>query len=258
MRPQSSARAHTGGRHELGQNFLIHRPTLDQMAELVRRTSGPILEIGGGNGALTARLATLGRDLRVIDIDPRLVSQLRVRFPKASVAQADALREPLNRAVIVGNVPFHLTTPILRRLLREGSWQDAVLLTQWEVARKRAGIGGATMMTAQAAPWFTFHLHDRTPARGFRPMPSVDGGILSIQRRADPLVPLHQRKRYDAFVAAVFRGRGNGIRQILQRMSLPASAIDRALRVTALAPRALPRDIAPAQWAHLWSALTPI
>nr|WP_231980838.1 hypothetical protein [Tessaracoccus coleopterorum] len=39
-----------------------------------------------------------------------------------------------------------------------------MLLTQWEVARKRCGIGGSTMLTAQTAPWFTFDLHGRVPS----------------------------------------------------------------------------------------------
>src|SRR5690606_31074799 len=126
--------AHTGGRHELGQNFLVHRASLERMTSLVAATTGPILEIGGGDGALTAPLSKLGRDLHVIDIDPRRVSRLRTRFPQVHVEHADALRARLDRPVVVGNIPFHLTTPILRRLLSRGSWRDAVLLTQWEVA----------------------------------------------------------------------------------------------------------------------------
>src|SRR5690606_36671141 len=71
---------------------------------------------------------------------------------------------------------------ILRRLLRRPDWRHAILLTQWEVARKRAGVGGGTLLTAQSAPWSEFTLHGRVPARAFRPAPSVDGGILSITR----------------------------------------------------------------------------
>ncbi len=89
------------------------------------------------------------------------------------IERADATRHPFDRAVIVGNIPYHLTAPILRRLLSRPRWHDAILLTQWEVARKRAGVGGGTMMTAQAAPWFEFALHGRVPARSFRPVPNV-------------------------------------------------------------------------------------
>ena len=188
--PSSPSRSRSihGGRHELGQNFLIHRPTIRRIVDLVAATGGPILEIGAGDGALTAPLAALGRELTAIEIDEHRVRTLRQRLPKVRVEHADALRHPLDHPVLVGNVPYHLTTPILRRLLARSGWRHAILLTQWEVARKRAGVGGATMMTAQSAPWFEFALHGRVPAQHFRPLPSVDGGILSITRRASPLV----------------------------------------------------------------------
>lgn len=250
MRPRS----HSGGRHELGQNFLTHRPTLQRLAALVADTNGPILEIGAGDGTLTTHLAALRRELRAIDIDEHRLTRLRARLPQVDVRRSDALREPLERPVVVGNIPFHLTTPIMRRLLREGTWRHAILLTQWEVARKRSGVGGATMMTAQAAPWFIFQLHARVPARHFRPMPAVDGGILGIERRPTALVDPRDRHRYEVFVATVFRSRGNGMRRILR--SLPrAAATDRALTEAGIAHSALPRDLAPEQWAALWQRL---
>lgn len=246
------SRSTSGGRHELGQNFLTHIPTLQRLTSLIAETDGAILELGAGDGALTSQLARLPRSLRAIDIDEHRVARLRSRLPRVDVRRSDALCEPLDRPVVVGNIPYHLTTPILRRLLRTGTWRHAILLTQWEVARKRAGVGGATMMTAQAAPWFAFRLHDRVPARHFRPMPSVDGGILGIERRATPLVDPHHRHRYEAFVSTIFRSRGNGMRRILRGMPHPPIAVDRALTESGIAYTALPRDLAPEQWAMLW------
>ncbi|MCE7483385.1 23S ribosomal RNA methyltransferase Erm [Microbacterium profundi] len=251
MRPRS----HTGGRHELGQNFLTHRPTLRRLTTLTAATDGAILEIGAGDGALTHHLARLGRDLRAIDIDAQRVDHLRTRIRGASIQLADAMLEPLDRPVIVGNLPFHLTTPLLRRLLSTHEWQHAILLTQWEVARKRAGVGGATMMTAQAGPWYEFRLHERVPARHFRPMPAVDGGILTIERRTTPLLPFRDRQRFERFVGAVFRSRGNGIRRILRAEGHPTVGIDRALNGAGIARAALPRDLTPGQWARLWQLL---
>src|SRR5690606_4047610 len=97
-----------------------------------------------------------------------------------------------------------------------GTWRHAVLLTQWEVARKRAGVGGSTMMTAQCGPWFTFTLHGRVPSTGFAPRPSVDGGVVQITRRTEPLIPLKQRNAYERFVRAVFTGPGGKLDRIVQ------------------------------------------
>ena len=243
-----------GGRHELGQNFLVHTPTIDRIIDLVAHTKGPILEIGAGDGALTSRLARLGRPLTAIEIDPRRVTALQRALPGVHVQHGDVLKHPLDTEVVVGNVPFHLTTPILRRLLSRSGWIHAVLLTQWEVARKRAGVGGGTMMTAQAAPWFTFALEGRVPARGFRPVPNVDGGILVIARRAPARVPDRDRAAYDAFVRRVFTARGNGIRAILHHVTGRSRAdVDRMLAASRIAASALPRDITADQWCSLWA-----
>ena len=245
-----------GGRHELGQNFLTHTPSIATIVSLVGATRGPILELGAGNGALTRPLAATGRPLTAIDIDEHRVRRLARTLPNVRVVHADALHHALDTPVIVGNIPFHLTTPILRRLLGHPTWMRAVLVTQWEVARKRAGVGGHTMMTAQSAPWFAFELHGRIPSWGFTPRPSVDGGILTIARRGSPLVPHADRRPYETFVRAVFCGRGGTLERVIQvaaRVS-PATA-HRALSRSAVPKTALPRDLTAEQWAALWHTL---
>lgn len=248
-------RSSHGGRHELGQNFLNHRPTIDRITSLVGETLGPILEIGAGDGALTRALADLGRPLSAIDIDEHRVRRLRRTLPKIQVENADVLRHPLDTAVVVGNIPFHITTPILRRLLSVGTWRHAFLLTQWEVARKRAGVGHGTMMTAQTAPWFAFALHGRIPSSHFTPRPNVDGGLLGISRRGSPLLPYAERAAYERFVRAVFTGSGGKLARILQRAArLDADGARRALDSAQISKRSLPRDLDAAQWVALWDA----
>lgn len=249
-------RSRHGGRHELGQNFLTHRPTLDTISSLVTATDGPILELGAGDGALTRVLASSGRALTAIEIDEHRARRLSRALPEVTVIADDALRRRLDAPVVVGNIPFHLTTPILRHLLTDPGWQHAVLVTQWEVARKRAGVGGRTMMTAQTAPWFDFALHGRVPNWGFEPRPSVDGGILAVTRRASPLLPEAERRSYESFVRTMFTGRGHGLAGIL-RVSVGASAATArgACRRAEVAPDALPRDLTPRQWTELWRAL---
>ena len=246
-----------GGRHELGQNFLVDRRVVDHIVGVVAATSGPIIELGAGSGALTRELAGLGRPLTALEIDPRRARALRREFAgHTKIVQADALawRYPSAPHVVVGNVPFHLTTAIMRGLLARGYWTDAVLLTQWEVARRRCGVGGSSLLTAQWHPWFSFTLHERVPARAFRPMPSVDGGVFSIKRRTEPLVDASDRKAYQAFVAEVYRGRGNGLAQILTRTSRPlrAETARRLLRSLGHSDRVLPSRLGGEDWAAVW------
>lgn len=239
------------GRHELGQNFLTDPRVIRHITKLASQTTGPLIEWGTGDGAITVSLARLGRPVQGIEIDPRRARLLDRRTgPHVCISEGDILRHaPPIDATVVSNIPFHLTTPILRHLLESPGWTQAILITQWEVARKRAGVGGTTQMTAQWWPWFTFTLDQRIPAAAFAPRPSVDAGLLLIARRTTPLLEIGDRARYQAWVANVFSSRGRGLREILARTGLsPAAAKDFTERY-GLQTHGLPRDLDERQWA---------
>lgn len=234
------------GRHEHGQNFLTDPATIAAIVRLVDDTAGPITEIGPGDGALTAPLARLGRPLTAVEIDAGRASALRRRLPDVRVERADFLhyRLPATPHVLVGNLPFSQTTAILRRILHAPSWTDAILLVQWEVARRRAGVGGASMMTAQWWPWFTFEQAGRVPADAFTPRPGVDGGLLVIRRDPAPAIPVTQRRHYQSLVHRVFTGRGRGLAQILARTTFGSAPAARAwLGARGLGARDLPKAL---------------
>ncbi|MFI6283484.1 23S ribosomal RNA methyltransferase Erm [Streptomyces sp. NPDC051018] len=248
---------HRPGRHELGQNFLVDQTTIGAIVELVAHTEGPIIEIGPGDGALTLPLQRLGRQLTGVEIDERRALRLDRRTPRSTtVVNADFLRfrTPATPHVLVGNLPFHETTPMLRRILRATAWTDAVLLVQWEVARRRAGVGGATLMTAQWWPWYSFRLVRRVPASAFRPRPSVDGGLLTMTRRPTPLVPFAELRDYQDLAHRVFTGKGRGLARIVASAApeLPGESIRRWIRRHGIGPAALPRNLTDEQWADLF------
>lgn len=244
------------GRHELGQNFLTDPAVAAAIVAAVEATEGPIFEIGPGDGALTWPLERLGRPLTCIEVDPKRAESLAQRSSSSTrIHVADFLhyRLPTSRHVLVGNIPFHVTTPVLRRILAGPGWTEAVLLVQWEVARKRAGVGGSTMMTAQWWPWFDFRLLRRVAADSFSPRPSVDGGLLTISRRRHALVPDLARGRYQRLVKEVFTGKGRGLAQILAALPAGPSArqVTRWMRDHRIPRHALPRDLTERQWASL-------
>jgi len=242
------------GRHEYGQNFLTDPSVAAAMATAVARyPARPILELGAGDGALTEVLLDLGRPVTAVELDPRRVQHLRRRFgSRIVVRHGDLLRERFDHPVdVVSNVPYALTTPLLRRLLHTPRWAHALLLLQWEVARKRAAVGGTTALTARWWPWFEFRLLGRVPARAFRPVPSVDGGILEIARRDRPLLdgPV---EGYQRMVDLVFTGRGRGALDVVARRYGRATA--RAWAAGArIEGRPLPRDLGPHDWADLYA-----
>jgi 23S rRNA (adenine-N6)-dimethyltransferase len=200
-----SSRRAVGGQHELGQNFLVDRRAAARIAALV--PPGPVVELGAGDGALTRQLAVRADPVTAVELDPARAAGLRRTLGRrVRVVQADMLRFRPDVPNVVSNVPFGITTPVLRHLLRHGAWTTAVLLLQWEVARKRAAVGGTTLLTASWWPWYEFDLAGRVPSAAFRPRPSVDGGILVIRRRPEPLVPSAERAAYRRLVQEAFRG----------------------------------------------------
>lgn len=239
------------GPHELGQNFLQDPAVIGRIVALVAQTSGIIVEWGTGDGALTVPLAGLNRPLEGIEIDPAKARRLGRRVgPHVCISQGDILRHaPPRASTVVSNVPFHLTTPVLRHLLDNTGWVRAILVVQWEVARKRAGVGGSTQLTAQWWPWYDFRLEARVPAASFLPMPSVDGGILRIDRRSAPLVSPADRQIYQGWVKRIFSGRGRTLQEVLTvsgGLSRRASA--QFCRAQYLPPKAFPRDLTASQW----------
>jgi 23S rRNA (adenine-N6)-dimethyltransferase len=252
----------TYNRHELGQNFLADPRLIADFQHLVRTgTSGPIIELGAGDGALTRPLACLGRPLTALEIDPRRARRLaaslcadRATATDARVVCADMLRYrfPGFPHTVVGNVPFHLTTAIIRRLLSEPAWTCAALIVQWEVARRRAGVGGASMLTATWWPWYEFRLVRRIPAASFRPVPSVDAGLMTMHRRPIPLVA--EQRGYQIFVKQVFQSPGRGLADMILRTGRVRRADLHAwLRRNQIPLRALPKNLTAEHWAEIWT-----
>lgn len=239
-----------GGRHELGQNHLVDERVTRRILTLV--PPGPVLELGPGDGALTRRLADRPDPVTAVELDPVRVARLRRELGRrVRVEHADML---VHRARpgqhVVSNVPFAITTPLLRHLLGQPGWPTAVLLVQWEVARKRAAVGGTTLLTASWWPWFEFALAGRVPAAAFRPRPSVDGGVLVLRRRADPLVDPAQRGPYQRLVRTAFAGD----RLVPALRAAVPGARERVARL-GLRPGVRPRDLTARDWAALHRVL---
>ncbi len=196
-------------RRRLGQNFL--RPELAEalVAQAAFDAGDLVVEIGAGRGAWTFALARRGVHVVALERDPHWAENLRRearrrRMPNISVVCCDALsyRMPRRPFRAVGSLPFGATTAILRHLLDDAGsgLRRADLVVQWEVARKRAALPPTTMLSTSWAPWWTFAVVRRLPADSFRPVPSVDGGLLRVTRREPALLPEHMAAAYATFV----------------------------------------------------------
>src|SRR5438105_13864536 len=133
---------------EWGQNFLGDAGVLSNLARLARAGPGDwIVELGAGLGHFTRVLAATGARVIAVERDRELAPILRAQLPGVEVVEADAksfdLKAIGSRAVVCGNLPYHLSSPILFHLLdQREAVRRAVLLLQREVAGRIAAHPG--------------------------------------------------------------------------------------------------------------------
>ena len=245
-------------RRVLSQNFLVDHRAIDALVDGSGVADGDlVLDIGAGNGLISQALARRGATVVAIERDPALTLRLRAKFgtwPTVTVVEADVLTTPLPSEPfrVVANIPFGITTKILRRLLEDaGGLTRADVIVQAEVARKRGTRGRGTLLNACWEPWFEFGTGARIPATAFRPRPRVDAAVLIVARRDPPLLDPALRRDYTAFVTAAFEGARPTVASAL---TLPRAKFTALAKELGFAAAALPSQLDVAQWVALFRA----
>ncbi len=245
-------------RRVLSQNFLVDRRAIDTLVDGSGVAGGDlVIDIGAGNGLISQALARRGAKVVAIERDRALADRLRARFatwPAVTVVEADVLATPLPSEPfrVVANIPFGITTKILRRLLEDGGrLVRADVIVQAEVARKRGTGGRGTLLNACWEPWFEFAAGARIPATAFRPRPRVDAAVLIAARRDPPLLDPASRRDYTAFVTAAFEGARPTVASAL---ALPRSRFAALAAELGFGVTALPSHLGVDQWVALFRA----
>lgn len=195
-----------------GQHFLVPRLAADLVRNAGVTRGDLVVEIGAGTGVLTAALASRARRVIAVEIDPALVGRLRSRAdPRVRVVVCDALefRMPREPFRVVANLPFAITTDVLRSLLDDPSSAllRADLIVQWGTAVKRCSQRPSTSLTTTWAPWWELTITRKLSPSSFRPPPSCDCAVMTATRRPDPLLDVRQREAFARFVRDGFARR---------------------------------------------------
>jgi 16S rRNA (adenine1518-N6/adenine1519-N6)-dimethyltransferase len=270
-------------RHERSQNFLVDVEVLE--AILAEARPGPgrrILEIGPGLGILTEALLSAGAAVTAVELDAGLAGWLRERLggpiERAAVAglgaagalrliEGDALDEDLVRLVpppydVVANLPYHITSPILHRLLGEPPRPERmVLMLQREVAERIAAPPGRM---SYLSVFVQYHARVRiariVPPAAFEPAPDVDSAVVVLEPYpADDRLGAAGEDELWRIVQAGFRERRKMLHNVLARQ-LPVSAdeLAAALRMAGIAPDRRPQTLAVGEWLALRDTLGPL
>lgn len=253
---------------ELGQNFLVDPNILDVIERLASLSAGDVvLEVGGGLGVLSERLAARVDHVHVVEVDHRLEPALRerlVRFDNVTLHMADALTLALRELApvpdkVVANLPYGIAATIVLRTIEElPSVRSWLVMVQREVGERLAATPGsaaygAPSVLAQLA--CEVKLLRGVPRTVFRPMPRVDSVLVGLQRRRIDVSPGVRR-----LVHAGFAHRRKALAGSLALAAGAPAGVREAAR-TALVELGHPADeraerLSPAEFEELSRRLT--
>ena len=178
----------------LGQHFLIDERVLEQILEAAKiEREDTVVEIGAGMGILTRELLKHAKRVIAIEIDQRwerLMYSYTGPSPHLELIHGNALRVPFpdEPYLVVANIPYHITSPLLRHAFLEAPRRprSLTLLIQREVAEKICDSeGGILSITVKL--FGTPRIITRVPPGAFLPPPKVDSAVLHIDCMQDPI-----------------------------------------------------------------------
>jgi 16S rRNA (adenine1518-N6/adenine1519-N6)-dimethyltransferase len=254
-----------------GQNFLGDEGILDEIARLAAPREGdPVVELGAGLGHLTARLLARGARVVAVERDRDLARVLRAELGESVVLlEADAARLDLGRiaaehgadgrVAVVGNLPYHLSSPILFSLLDQAEHVSrAVFLLQREVAERLSAAPGTRawgILSVLLQREAFVSVERIVPPGAFLPPPKVESAVLCAIFRP-PEHPVADTARFRRLVKAGFAQRRKTLANALGAASLAEpAALSAALARAGIDPRRRAETLTVAEWAALDRAL---
>jgi len=232
----------------LGQNFLVDPNIVRKIMALAAvRPEETVLEIGPGRGAMTEALSKAAHRVVAIEIDPLLHQLLQERqhdWPNVELVCGDAMTFPLDTlphgTVVVANLPYYLSTPLLFRLLEQRTrFPRLVLMLQEEVAdRLTAKPGskeyGVLSVMAQHATVITKAF--RVSANCFRPRPEVGSAVALLHTKPQSELTAQEETRLGSLVKASFAHRRKTLVNSLKDEGYDPAAVSALLKRVNLSP----------------------
>lgn len=249
---------------QLGQNFLTDANTLDKIVSAAKLTgSERVLEVGAGMGALTVRLARAAGYVLAVEYDRRLepmLKQVLAGFSNVELMMGDVLELDLASFAVEGpyqvvsNIPYNITSILIRRLLEASTPPHRLALTvQKEVAQRViAGAGEMNMLALSVQIYGEPEISFEIPARVFYPTPEVDSALLIVRMHDEPMLSPDLMGPFFAIVRAGFGQKRKMLRNALAAgLGLPKQAVETWLQNAGVSPRHRAQELELETWLRL-------
>lgn len=260
-----------------GQNFLLDERVVARMVDAAGIAEGDhVVEIGPGPGILTAALLGRGAEVVAVELDSKLRALLRGRFAmdlRFRMREGNALAfsnaeilagfpEPPASYKVVANLPYAITTEILRKFLLEEPLPSTVtVMVQREVAdRVLAAPGDMSSLAVFVQTLGKVRRVVNVPAGAFFPPPKVDSAVIHIERKNEQELSDFFRgtsaDRYFTIVRTAFSGKRKQLKNTLKSLGLQENGLTKAFTKAKVAPEQRPEELSVQEWRRLVLALT--
>jgi len=254
-------------RKSLGQNFLV----VDSVGEAIIEAAAlaaddTVLEVGPGLGALTEKLAAGAGRVIAVELDEGLVSRLKKKlgvYHNVRIIHADILTQDLKSLVegssykVVANIPYYITSPILRYFTRADRRPDLmIIMMQEEVAREVTAPQGKMGFLAVSMRLFSNpEIILRVPAASFYPVPKVDSAVVKFSMLPAPALKIAD---IDGFFELVHCGFSSPRKQLRNSLAIglkiEAAKAESILRGSGIDPGRRPGSLSLEEWSALYLA----
>lgn len=222
------------------------------VGELIGHTSikrtDTVYDVGAGSGVISSVLSKRAKHVIAVEVEKKTAGLLRknmARYENVTVMEADFLKMPLpdGQYKIFANIPFHLSSAILRKITAGPNPPEAAyLIVQKQFANKLlpGSSGFSSQLGMVLGTRFSIRIRKRLKRTDFWPFPNVDTVLLEIKHREEPLVASEQLPAYEKFIETNFTAP-----KVFSR--LPLHLIDKG-------PGVKPSSLTLSEWLLLFSA----
>lgn len=194
--------------------YFLRNPNLikELIGHSTIKPSDTVYDIGAGSGVISSVLAGRCKSVVAVEFEPRIAKTLKenmAQYPNVTVYQGDFLEMPLPKTPykIFSNIPFHLSSQIVRKITESDTPPDATyLIVQKQFANKLlADHDGFTgQLGMMIGPEFSVRIRQRLKRTDFFPHPNVDTVLLELLRRPEPFIAHGRMPAYRKFIEGCF------------------------------------------------------
>jgi len=249
---------------KLGQNFLQDPFALEAIADAAEiQPADIVLEIGPGLGSLTRYLAVAARQVIAVELDADLIPPLEAVTKSCSniqihhgdilkIAPSDLIHEP--EYLVVANIPYYITSAIIRHLLENEPQPRRIVLTiQKEVAdRICAKPGDMSLLALSVQIYGSPRIEKRIPANAFFPAPKVDSAVLCVDIYPESKIPPDLLDTFFKLIKAGFSQKRKTLRNSLSSgLHLSPAEVERLLTKAGIDPMRRAETLSIEEWSVL-------